>query len=240
MQLFKTDLCLLCSSPIAPTINWESLLFGPNQKPICEKCYAQFSPIREPACKICNRSLDKLNPKFYQDGVCNDCIKWQQSSKWKNVLEKNTSLFEYNDFMAEVIARFKYRGDYAMAKIFSQQLKQLLQNIDYDLLVPIPLSEERLYERGFNQADSLALEAGAEPINLLRRIHSEKQSKKSRYERIHLPQVFQLSEAAPPFQNKHILLIDDVYTTGSTLRQAAVILQQAGAKTVQSLTLARG
>ncbi|WP_346207724.1 ComF family protein [Caldifermentibacillus hisashii] len=240
MQLFKTDLCLLCSSPIAPTINWESLLFGPNQKPICEKCYAQFSPIREPACKICHRSLDKLSPQFHQDGICNDCIKWQQSSKWKNVLEKNTSLFEYNDFMAEVIARFKYRGDYALAKIFSQPLKQLLQNIDYDLLVPIPLSEERLYERGFNQADSLALEAGAEPINLLRRIHSEKQSKKSRNERIHLPQVFQLSQAAPHFQNKHILLIDDVYTTGSTLRQAAVILLQAGAKTVQSLTLARG
>jgi competence protein ComFC len=240
MQLFKTDLCLVCSSPIAPTINWETLLFGPNQKPVCEKCYAQFSPIREPACKICNRSLYKLNPQFYQDEICNDCIKWQQSSKWKNILEKNTSLFEYNDFMAEVIARFKYRGDYAIAKIFSQPLKQLLQNIDYDLLVPIPLSEERLYERGFNQADSLALEAGAEPINLLRRIHSEKQSKKSRNERIHLPQVFQLSQAAPPFQNKHILLIDDVYTTGSTLRQAAVILLQAGAKTVQSLTLARG
>lgn len=240
MQLFKTDLCLVCSSPIAPTINWETLLFGPNQKPVCEKCYAQFSPICEPACKICNRSLDKLNPQFYQDGICNDCIKWQQSSKWKNVLEKNTSLFEYNDFMAEVIARFKYRGDYEMAKIFSQPLKQLLQNIDYDLLVPIPLSEERLNERGFNQAESLALEAGAEPINLLRRIHSEKQSKKSRNERIHLPQVFQLSEAVPPVHNKHVLLIDDVYTTGSTLRQAAVILQQAGAKTVQSLTLARG
>jgi len=115
-----------------------------------------------------------------------------------------------------------------------------LQNFSYDLLVPIPLSDERLYERGFNQAESLALEAGAEPINLLKRVHSEKQSKKSRNERIRLPQVFQLSETAPPFQNKQILLIDDVYTTGSTLRQAAIILRQAGAKSVQSLTLARG
>jgi competence protein ComFC len=156
------------------------------------------------------------------------------------VLQKNYSLYVYNDFMADAIARFKYRGDYAIAKIFSEKLKRIFQQVEYDMLVPIPLSEERLYERGFNQAESLAKEAGAETFHLLNRIHSEKQSKKSRQERIRLPEVFHLSPSAPPIEGKRILLIDDVYTTGSTLRHAAFILLQAGAKSVQSVTLARG
>lgn len=69
------------------------------------------------------------------------------------------------------------------------------------------------------------------------RTHSEKQSKKSRYERIHAQQVFQV--CSEEVQGKRILLLDDIYTTGSTLRQAAKVLKSAGAIEVKSLTLAR-
>ena len=105
-------------------------------------------------------------------------------------------------------------------------------------IVPIPLSPERLQERGFNQAEALIVEAGLQSANLLKRTHSEKQSKKSRSDRIHVPQVFSLEPTT--LEGKRILLVDDIYTTGSTLRHAAKILVENGAASVSSITIARG
>jgi competence protein ComFC len=136
------------------------------------------------------------------------------------------------------MARYKFRGDYILAKIFADYIKGILQKINPDFFVPIPLSEERLYERGFNQAEALLTVSGFTPSKILTRAHSEKQSKKSRTERIHIPQVFQIDDQRDLI-GKKVLLIDDIYTTGSTLRHAAKLLKKAGAKRVQSLTLAR-
>lgn len=83
----------------------------------------------------------------------------------------------------------------------------------------------------------MAAEAGFETFDALVRIHGEKQSKKSREERIHLKQVFKVNQDV---SGKVILLIDDIYTTGSTLHHAAHALMEAGAKSVSSFTLARG
>ena len=144
----------------------------------------------------------------------------------------------YNDFLKEIIARYKFRGDYILAKAFSLFIKERLKDKHFDYLVPIPLSGERLYERGFNQSAALIHEAGYTAKELLQRIHSEKQSKKSRQERIHQKQVFELLPA--DIKNKSILLIDDIYTTGSTLYHAAKVLKTGGAASIYSLTLARG
>ena len=57
--------------------------------------------------------------------------------------------------MKEVIAKYKYRGDYALAEVFAFYLKEYLEKLEYDLITVIPLSEERLKERGFNQAQAL-------------------------------------------------------------------------------------
>lgn len=142
--------------------------------------------------------------------------------------------------MKTYLARFKYRGDYILAKAFSAIIKEAASAMNTSLIVPIPLSAERLQERGFNQAEALASEAGLQTQHLLIRKHSEKQSKKSRHERIHSQTVFALSPDQPNITNQFILLIDDIYTTGTTLRHAAHCLKQAGAKQVCSLTLARG
>jgi competence protein ComFC len=184
---------------------------------------------------MCCRSFSQLDEQFRHDDLCNDCVRWEDDPEWSGYLDRNVSLFQYNDFLKEVIARFKFRGDYVIAKAFAELIKSELAKLEYDFLVPIPLSEERLYERGFNQAEALIREAGFTPTPLLTRIHSEKQSKKSRSERIHVPQVFQVSESL----GGTILLVDDIYTTGSTLRHAAKILKEAGAELIQSLTLAR-
>jgi ComF family protein len=140
--------------------------------------------------------------------------------------------------LKETIARYKFRGDYIMAKAFAPFIREELKNLKFDCLAPIPLSPERLYERGFNQSAVLIQEAGYKAAEMLKRIHSEKQSKKSRLERIHHNQVFELLNFN--IENKVILLIDDIYTTGSTLYHAAKVLKTGGAASVSSLTLARG
>ncbi|WP_319805544.1 ComF family protein [Cytobacillus firmus] len=125
-----------------------------------------------------------------------------------------------------------------MARVFSAFIREKLKALEFDYLVPIPLSPERLYERGFNQSAALIHESGYTAIELLQRVHSEKQSKKSRQERIHHNQVFKPLNA--DIENKVILLIDDIYTTGSTLYHAAKVLKASGAASVSSFTLARG
>lgn len=148
------------------------------------------------------------------------------------------SLFHYNEFLKETIAKYKYRGDYAIASAFSSYIKVALAKLEFDLLVPVPLSSERLYERGFNQAEALAECAGFSCNDILARVHSEKQSKKSRKERMTITKIFQVK--SPDFvTGKNILLLDDIYTTGSTIRNAAKELRLAGANSVQSFTLAR-
>lgn len=168
-----------------------------------------------------------------------DCVRWEKDENWRNVLTKNVSLFYYNKGMKEWLARFKYRGDYHLVHCFASEIRAEIQLMAPDRIVPIPLSEERLKERGFNQAKALIEEAGFAAEELLGRIHTEKQSKKSRTERIHLPEVFYMIRPVS-LAGETILLVDDIYTTGSTLRHAAKVLKNYGAQTVLALTLARG
>ena len=159
---------------------------------------------------------------------------------WKNVLDRNVSLFEYNDFLKEILSRYKFRGDYALAYAFAQHISIELKSIEFDYLTTIPLSKERLLERGFNQSTGLLHAAGFHQTEFLKRLHSEKQSKKSRHDRIHRTDVFQIESNTTSLSEKTILLIDDIYTTGSTLRHAAKALKDAGASRIIAFTLARG
>ncbi|MEQ2527522.1 phosphoribosyltransferase family protein [Bacillaceae bacterium CLA-AA-H227] len=228
--------CLFCYEEITLSTNWSSFFTSPTETYLCRTCRSQLIEIEGETCDICSRSLEKLDPQYVINKRCLDCVRWEQDDEWKGYLLKNKSLYEYNDFLKEIISQYKFRGDYILAKIFSNRIQQKLP--PDALLVPIPLSSERQFERGFNQSEALIFEAGHSPIHLLERTHTEKQSKKSRHDRIHIPQVFQMKEGKD-VANKDILLIDDIYTTGSTLRHAAKILMQSGAKSVSSLTLAR-
>ncbi|KSU59823.1 phosphoribosyltransferase [[Bacillus] enclensis] len=229
--------CLYCQSTIKEIITWKGL-FRSDPQYLCGECQKGLQPIEGQRCSYCSRSLEKLPDELKKDEVCLDCYRWEEEPSWKGILQKNTSLLEYNDFLKEYLARYKYRGDYILAKAFGTQLANHLKPLQFDHIIPIPLSNERQYERGFNQSAALLEEAGISLTHLLTRSHSEKQSKKSRQERLQQKQIFTLTEVNLTGQS--ILLFDDIYTTGTTLRQAAKLLKEAGAKQVTSLTLARG
>ncbi|MBM4760877.1 ComF family protein [Bacillus sp. B15-48] len=237
MNLFREQYCLICHQMLEPEVSWHSLFCRREEEVICLSCKNKLKPLDGELCRICYRILDN---EYKMENICYDCIRWEESDEWGGLLTQNCSLYQYDDFLKELIARFKYRGDYVLASIFKQAITKKLKNESFDLFTPIPLSEERLYERGFNQAEALIVQAGQLATPMLTRIHTEKQSKKSRADRIHLPQVFKINrERKNLIQGKKILLVDDIYTTGSTLRHAAKVLNENGSKLVCSLTVAR-
>lgn len=233
--MFKQKNCLICDDKIQSTFTWKDIWVETEEEKMCESCKGKLDLISGEICHLCSRELDD---KYRQGQLCLDCVRWEKDSGWSGHLAKNISIFHYNDFLKEVIAKFKYRGDYALAEVFAPFVKRKLQHESFHFIIPIPLSDERLSERGFNQAKAIAETAALETYDALLRIHTEKQSKKSREERISLAQVFQVKDA-DLIAGKKILLIDDIYTTGSTLRHAAKALKQSGAIEVNSLTLAR-
>jgi competence protein ComFC len=230
--------CIICHAIIPPIIGWTALLSSEKEKFICPTCEIKLEEIHGETCRICSRPFHLLDQQFRSGDLCHDCVRWEEDPEWSGFLDKNVSIFQYNDFLKDVIARFKFRGDYLLSKVFAESIKKRLSTLNPDLFVPIPLSNERLYERGFNQAEAILLESGFLPTHLLSRVHSEKQSKKTRAERIHLSQVFKICDEIN-IEGKKIVLIDDIYTTGSTLRHAAKLLKGAGAESIQSITLAR-
>ncbi|WP_160112494.1 ComF family protein [Salicibibacter kimchii] len=159
------------------------------------------------------------------------------------MLARNISLFSYDGHLQEVISTYKYRGDVALAHVFTETLKRTYRKkFKGAIPVPIPLSQERLLERGFNQAAVLAEQLPvAYSACLVRVVDEGKQSKQTRRGRLHShARPFSFQGDAARVAGKHMLLIDDIYTTGTTLRKAAVPLLEQGAKQVSALTVARG
>jgi competence protein ComFC len=233
--------CLYCHQPYPESWSWAALL-GLNVEPLlCQSCTSNLELIKGEICRMCGRSFSLFPEQYRQGDSCYDCIRWEDDEEWTGVLQQNRSLYVYNDFLKEVIAKMKYRGDAELIKAFSPLSRSKFKRIARkSILVPIPLSEERKYERGFNQAEIFAeiLTSNVQPL-LKKVTHEEKQSKKTRKDRITKKNNPFLDVDEACVKDKSILLIDDVYTTGSTLRYAAKVLKDAGAEQISSITLAR-
>ncbi|KHE68132.1 ComF family protein [Halobacillus sp. BBL2006] len=219
--------CLVCQETIEPQVTWENFWQVPEKEKLCLTCWKQMERIVKPGCPICFRNDDQ--------GICPDCQKWTVTHE--GVLEKNVSVFRYNDFARDVVARWKYRGDYVLMEAYKKDVSKAFHKYysDKEPLVSIPLSEDRMIERGFNQSEAIIRLLGRESINLLEREGMEKQSKKQRAARIHSANPFRLTTSI----NEPIILIDDIYTTGTTLRHAASLLKQAGCPKVSAFTIFR-
>ncbi|WP_335871557.1 ComF family protein [Bacillus sp. 2205SS5-2] len=225
--------CIYCHQSFRETLTWSSFLFQEKERPLCEECQNSFELVGEYGCDICSRLL-KDSAKV---GRCPDCIAWESHDKWSGTLSQNRSIFLYNESMKNYLAQYKYRGDYELSCFFRPLMKKKIASFSYDELVPIPVSSQRLYERGFNQVEGMLEDL--KYSSLLTRKTSEKQSKKTKQERMSIENPF-LVERGLSIAGKKIVLVDDIYTTGSTLRQAAKVLKNSGARHVCSVTLVRG
>jgi len=231
--------CLLCDEYMLETVSWYTFFVKSHKKYVCDRCERKLSYSIGEICMECGRPLELLSTVFKKDDICMDCIRWMKEEKYRPL--KNRSLYVYDDEMKEVLAQFKFRGDAELVRIFYRSFRELFQKYftSVSTVIPVPLSREREYERGFNQAELLAACLPVENSDSsLRRKETEKQSKKTRKERLSgsNPFYFQREEM---FHGQRILLVDDVYTTGITVRQIGSLLYDRGAREVSSLTLCR-
>jgi len=238
--LFPKKICLLCEKPITSSIRMNY---------ICNTCEEQVDVPKQPYCNYCHKPMhESMQPQDKQ--ICGDCKQHlhNQPSK-ESTLPINRSSTLYNDTMKDLLALYKYRGKESLAKPFSYLLKtayeQYFAKEKIDLITFVPLHPNRLQERGFNQAEQLAERLGdltgiSVHPTLERVKETEKQSKHTKKERTEqIIDSFQIIGDIKHFSHQNILIIDDIYTTGSTILECTRILQQNGVKSVKSLTLSR-
>ncbi|NBK92500.1 ComF family protein [bacterium 1XD21-13] len=205
---------------------------------ICEPCRLRLHPVGEPLCKKCGKPLSTAEAEY-----CPDC------GRKKHLYVRGRAALEYDSVMRESIGRFKYKNRREYGDFYVQELLracgEAVRSWNPDLLIPIPLHKSRRRKRGFNQAELIARGLGKElgiPVSadsLLRTKKTSPQKELNDQERkSNLKNAFQLAKDNVKF--KKILLIDDIYTTGSTIDAAASVLLDHGAEKVYFLCISIG
>jgi ComF family protein len=159
--------------------------------------------------------------------------------------------YEKDNSVSRLIREIKYRGDkalgYEMGQYFGRELEKHLLFRDVDLVVPVPLHRRKKRMRGFNQSEYIArgladiLKIPLDSRTLYRKVYNPTQTRKSRQERWENVEGIFAVRNASVFSGRHLLLVDDVITTGATLEAcASAILSATEARiSIVSLALAR-
>ncbi|EJF34447.1 hypothetical protein JC2156_12870 [Weissella koreensis KCTC 3621] len=222
--------CEICKKQILRTWNVKQFIFGKTIElyDICNGCRKDFNEIGAIFCPGCGRK--QMNSK-----LCSDCNLWK--IKGYQIIN-NRAIYCYNQMMKQYFREYKFRGGYHLKSIFMGEIEKITDS--RRTLIVIPIANDKLQKRGFNQSSGL-ISAQTKWIDGLKcqKHFKATQSKKTRYQRINTQQWFELNIDPNQIENKKITLIDDIYTTGRTLYHAADCLYQAGAKNVNSITLIR-
>lgn len=218
--------CLLCEQTMKTVLTFSSLLLLSNDDSyLCSDCDSTFERIGEKNCPNCMKT--GLSTK------CQDCQFWCK----EGVEVNHRAIFTYNQAMKDFFSRYKFDGDFFLRKVFASFLSEELKKYKEYQFVVIPLSPERLLDRGFNQVEGLIDAAGFKYLDLLDKREERASSSKSRSERLATELPFSIkSEVTIP---KKILLIDDIYTTGTTINRVKKLLEEAGAEDVKTFSLVR-
>ncbi len=201
----------------------------------CSNCYSKLNFIQPPFCPCCGGHLDGILD------LCSKCLK-EPTAPWEN----GFSVLSMKDFSRMLIRRFKYGNDTSLARPLGLLASQVIDksSLDLDIITHIPLHWFKRLKRGYNQSSLIvkiiSSQTSLKHLNLLtRKKYTKSQTKLSHSMREkNLLNAFSVSKEAI-IKNRVILLVDDVYTTGSTLRSATNALLEGGAKKIYILTLSR-
>ncbi|EGQ26955.1 ComFC family protein [Sporosarcina newyorkensis 2681] len=198
------------------------------------------------SCLLCEKPLDD-QPTWHQflgiaqsAFICPVCLeKFERIDSTMKVdhLDSVHSLYAYNEQAREYLHQFKFLQDIALATVFSKDLRSVLKD-PKKIIVPIPMHPANKKKRTFSQVDALLDAADIPYQELLQKTTESVMGEKTRSERLAMTELF--TAPADIRSNGTIyVLVDDIYTTGTTLQHAARTLKQAGAKQVEAVTLFR-
>ena len=228
--LVYPSFCCLCAKA----------LDEPGEKVVCRACLAKLSPCGGPSCPFCGRFHEGAG----EDHLCSRCLERAPA------FSIHRSCGTYGGILKDVILLFKYRKYAPLSRPLAGFAERCLASdpnlwAGADFLIPVPLHPARKRERGFNQSRLLARDLGrlrgmrvlegclvkaknVPPQAGLHAAEREENVKKAyavrRWQKV---------------RGKTLILVDDVTTTGATLRECARVLLEAGAKDVRAITLAQ-
>ena len=218
--------CLLCGQTMKTVLTFSSLLLLKNDVScLCLDCDSTFEKIGEEYCPNCMKTGSSTK--------CQDCQFWCK----EGIKVSHRAIFTYNQAMKDFFSRYKFDGDFLLRKVFASFLSRGLKKYKEYQFVIVPLSPERLLDRGFNQVEGLVEAAGFSYLDLLEKREERASSSKNRSERLatEFPFFIKSGVTIP----KKILLIDDIYTTGTTINRVKKLLEEAGAEDVKTFSLVR-
>ena len=202
---------------------------------ICNECADELVNLQEHICTFCQRETSNMN-------ICEDC-------KREYPFDEVICAYMFNPPIQRLIHNFKYNEFKRIGAYLGSKLADILSRCtfiaDTDYIIPVPLHRTKQRYRGFNQSDIIA-EALSDRLNIpwfkdvIQRkkfTQTQTQLKKSEREK-NVAQAFKIKKNAD-FQNKSVVLVDDVLTTGSTMKSIALLLKEHLAKHIYVCTLAR-
>ncbi len=233
LDLVFAPICAGCSRPV-PTSATERL--------VCGVCWARCRPIPAPRCPRC---WAPVLPGSTPRPVCRSC------EGWPAAVRAVRSAFLMGEQVRALVHALKYRGWSAVAGPLSARMAAM--DFPWDvvdearLVVPVPTSRARVRERGYNQAAMLALgfaertgRTADEGILLRTRAAATQTALHPDERRANVAGAFAVPrERAGDLLGRHVVLVDDVWTTGATALECADALLRAGARAVSVATFAR-
>lgn len=210
----------------------------PRGELICPDCVKKLSFVKQPVCKKCGKEITSAEREY-----CLDC------GKHKRTFEYGRALVNYDAVAKKSMAAIKYRNKREYLDFYAEAIclkyGRLMLRLEADALVPVPVHPSRRRARGFNQAELLARRIGERleipvcPDMLVRRKKTAPQKQLNPKERLHnLEEAFAAGNV--PDGIKRVILVDDIYTTGSTIEACARALSGAGVEKIYFITICIG
>lgn len=207
---------------------------------LCDSCLAGVTPLESPLCPLCGWPFLHAS---CSDHLCGPCTLARPS------FDSARGALLFDGAVRELIHQFKYSGKTMLRRPLglyaADHLHRFVSGSRPDVIIPVPLHRKRLRQRGFNQAvllgEVFAKKWGLPLLrNSLRRVRwTEPQVNLSAAKRLeNVSGAFALAGACD-LSGRRVLLVDDVYTTGSTVNECAKVLKHAGAEAVIAVTVAR-
>lgn len=201
-----------------------------NGRNVCLKCNEKLHYITSPRCYVCGKQLYNMNDEY-----CTDC------KNKKHLFKQGVGVFGYDERIKFSMYRFKYSNRREYAKFYGEAIVSryghLIRSWNPEVIIPVPMYKIKKLQRGYNQAELVADEVGNllhRPVDkkiLVRTRRTEAMKELNDEERVkNLQNAFKITESIVKY--KKVLIVDDIYTTGTTIDTCSDVLLRAGVEEI--------